>query len=605
MFSSVRKVRNSNLINLSKRYLGIGIEESDFKIADHHIDIHKKLPELYQRDFFIRLREINLNLKQGNELSELEKNFLRYYIFSSYSNLNFLNLNSKFRVLTTSAINLEIQPLISDYEKGWDNSKYVAEVRSFLGEEQAERDKLLPYMEDFTILPDEHLGEVDEFINSHLSTMAKVILSIRERGGNFVLKEAECIFRWEAWRHMAWILRDVRENPGKWTVVEEWNPLDSVRLIISRNFLKQFLKYQIYVTKLGFEDNVYLLTNSSSFIGKDVKLVDSTDDEELNEFNHIKFEIKSLFEAGWEEAKILPTLETTFTESRLDSDQQEKQLEPSQEVYWDVKKDTLIKNRLRLINEQTELDEDIRKHNNDKLELDDNKKSLVKEQAKFEQDQAQLHKKQVQLKEEQVQLGKDEKDLSKLRGDLDSEQAQLKRDKLKLTKKVEQHKKDSEQFKQDQVKLEKEMKDASEKLRQEMEEDLEKLRWEKAREVEKIHNSFNDTKKNVERLTKTLLDKVETLEGKKIKLSDEVEILDKKKVKLKNLNSQIKKLDSQVERVNNQLKELDSQVESSKEELTQLQAKKKDLLKYIKGQRTQRKNLEKELEELSSSLKKK
>ena len=48
-------------------------------------------------------------------------------------------------------------------------------------------------------------------------------------------------------------------------VVDKSKFFNSVELTIPSNFLEGFLRYLIVVTKLDFEDNVYLLTNSPSF----------------------------------------------------------------------------------------------------------------------------------------------------------------------------------------------------------------------------------------------------------------------------------------------------------------------------------------------------
>ena len=245
--------------------------------------LHKKISTARSSDGSLRdIKEVlqEISLKESSKLNDWEKDYLRHFMIFHCS--GYLKLDSKFLVIN----NEKILALADTYSEKNINVKYVKEIKSFLEQEKMERGKLLPYINDFTLLPDTHLDEVDEFINSHLSTMAKVILSIRERDGNFVLREAECIFRWESWNYLAWVLRDVRDNKGKWKIPRNTSWVsDTHNLYVSRTVLSDFLRILMVANKLEFEDTVYVLEKNLQ-----AKLVRETRDKKLNKLAKVKID---------------------------------------------------------------------------------------------------------------------------------------------------------------------------------------------------------------------------------------------------------------------------------------------------------------------------
>lgn len=116
--------------------------------------------------------------------------------------------------------------------------------------------------------------------------MAKVILSIRKRNLTFVTKEAECISRWESWRYMIWVLRDVRENPKKWKVYSSPNVSwisDTNNPYVARTVLGSFLRILMVANKLEFEDTVYVLKHNLQ-----AELIHETGDRELNKLSNTR-----------------------------------------------------------------------------------------------------------------------------------------------------------------------------------------------------------------------------------------------------------------------------------------------------------------------------
>ena len=656
---------NSKILN-SKRYVSTEILDSKryvstklgFKILDCYVGAEEELSSFNKNHLDAYFTGINP--KQLSELCKFEQDILRYFSFAEYP--NFLDLDSEFRVLTTSTVNPEVQSLISDYEGNWDNSKYVKEIKSFLEQDKTHRNKLLSYIDDFTLLPDTHLDEVDEFINSHLSTMAKVILSIRERDGNFVLREAECIFRWESWKHLSWILRDVRDNEGKWMMVDKSKFFDivvdkskffnSVELTIPSNFLEGFLRYLIVVTKLDFEDNVYLLTNSPSF-NQEVKLVDLTNNEELNEFNSAKVEMESLFAVDWKEGKTTLISRPKILISRPKigpkiSVQQREQSKTSQDFVdssrrtlkevvsqidriktkiggWDESKldsdlkleidrkklnqdrENLNSERSKLDSDRSKLDDERSKLNSDRENLDDERLELDSTMSKLNDDRKNLDDERSKLNSDRENLDDERLELdstmSKLNDDrknLDDERSKLNSDRENLDDERLELKQGKESLSKDWIKLKKEQ-DRFKQEKEKLSQAQKEYRESLIKEQTQLESFQAQVDRNRENLTKSRSE----LDSTMSKLNDDRKNLDDERSKLnsdrENLDDERLELDSARSKLDDERSKLNSDRENLDDERLELDSARSKLDDERSKLNSDRENLDDERLELDSA----